>query len=57
MVPAGTEFCSLLHLSHGFCVTVNVAVSQLKYVKERFSASLVSGYLSLLKVTVLGNAV
>lgn len=57
MVPAGTEFCSLLHLSHGLCVTVNVAVSQLKYVKERFSASLVSGYLSLLKVTVLGNAV
>lgn len=38
-------------------MSVNVAVSQLKHVKESVSASLVSVCLSLLKVTVLGNTV
>ena len=55
--PLLLSCCSLLHLLYGLCVTVNVAVSQFKYVKESFSASLVSVYLSLLKVTVLGNTV
>lgn len=48
---------SLLRLSQALSVTVNVAVSQLKRVKESVFASLVSVCLSLLKVTVLGNTV
>ena len=51
-VPLALTFYSLLPLLHGLCVTVKVAVSRFKYVKETFSASLVSVYLSLLKITV-----